>query len=537
MATDFIDNLVTNDVIQAVHVNQFGSPVNHIEQGTTWYGAAGTPGGTTTDDYSVTVNSGATPSYPVTLAAGLMVHLKLPGVANTKPATLSVNGSTAKPVKRLDGQDVAAGALAANAIVILIYDGTNFLLLGDDPTQFALLAGRSTPQTLHGATGSAGSLTLKSTSHATKGHIYLGGSTIFDLDESAGLLGVGGAPQANIRLAVASAPTTNVSSTGMCSRLDPNFSTGSDITAQTMAATGILIAAGTDNVTAQMIGLYGQVSNNKTQGLVTAARGVSGVAQNINDSDAANLSGVAGSWQVTGTGDVTTRAAALQALAPSTTGSGAVAESCGLHVANQGASIVARAYGIRIANQTGAGAGAGDNWNLASEGSTSYNYLQGLVSIGHTGLPAARLHVSVPSVGSEVLRLASVTASGDHPNYFVRQFRTTTSNATTATLATITLTAHKTYHLEARVLARRTGGTAGAAEDGASYVLQATFQTTSGGSAALIGSVTVVHAGESQSGWNATLDANSTNARVRVTGAADNDIVWHATVLLQEVGE
>lgn len=536
MATDFIDNLVTNDVIQAVHVNQFGSPVNHIEQGVTWFGVAGTPGGTSTDDYTVTVNSGATPSYPVTLAAGLMVHLKLPGVANTKPATLSVNGSTAKAIKRLDGQSLAAGALAANAIVVLIYDGTNFLLVGDDPTQFALLGGRSNNQTLHGGTGSAGSLTLKSTSHATRGHIYLGGSTIFDLDEATGLLGVGGAAQSNIRLAVASAPTTNVSSSGVRSRLDPNFTTGSDITAQTMAVNGIIVAAGTDNVTAQIIGLYGQVSNNKSQGLVTAARGVSGVAQNISDSDAATLTGVSGTWQVTGTGDVTTRAAALQALAPSTTGAGAVAESCGLHVANQGASIVAKAYGVRIANQTGAGAGAGDNWNLASEGSSSYNYLQGLVSIGHTGLPAARLHVSVPSVGSEVLRLASVTGSGDHPNYFARQFRVTTSNATTATLATIALTAAKTYHVEARVVARRTGGSAGTAEDGASYILHATFHTT-GGAAALIGAVTVAHAGESQSGWNATLDASGTNARLRVTGAADNDVVWHATVLLQEVGE
>jgi len=53
---------------------------------------------------------------------------------------------------------------------------------------FALLAGRSTGQTLAGATTSAGTLTLKSTSHATRGKILFGTSAY---DEANNYLGIG----------------------------------------------------------------------------------------------------------------------------------------------------------------------------------------------------------------------------------------------------------------------------------------------------------------------------------------------------------
>ncbi len=109
------------DLIQDTHVEAFNAPVNNLESGATFYGEAGNPTGTSTDDYSVTVNAGATPSYSVALTAGLMVHLKLPNVPNTKPATLSVNAATAKPIKKI-GQNLQAGDLPADAIAVLVYD-------------------------------------------------------------------------------------------------------------------------------------------------------------------------------------------------------------------------------------------------------------------------------------------------------------------------------------------------------------------------------------------------------------------------------
>ena len=36
--------------------------------------------------------------------------------------------------------------------------------------------------------------------------------------------------------------------------------------------------------------------------------------------------------------------------------------------------------------------------------------------------------------------------------------------------------------------------------------------------------------------WDATIDVTGATARVRVTGAASNNIVWHTTVMVQNVG-
>lgn len=138
-------------------------------------------------------------------------------------------------------------------------------------------------------------------------------------------------------------------------------------------------------------------------------------------------------------------------------------------------------------------------------------------------------------LGSEVLTLSSV-ATNDDPVYQVVQARLTTTNASAnQTLQTVALTASMTYMLEARVVARRTGGSAGTAEDGASYSLIGTFKTV-GGAATQIGVTTVDHSAESQAAWDANLAVSGANVLVRVTGAANNNIVWHATTIVQNVG-
>lgn len=50
----------------------------------------------------------------------------------------------------------------------------------DDHTQYVLLSGRTNGQTIYGGHTAGKSLTLKSTSDATKGYIYLGSNSIFD---------------------------------------------------------------------------------------------------------------------------------------------------------------------------------------------------------------------------------------------------------------------------------------------------------------------------------------------------------------------
>lgn len=61
-------------------------------------------------------------------------------------------------------------------------------LSDDDHTQYALLAGRSTNQTINGATSSAGTLTLSSTAHATKGKATI--ATVLTVDEATLKVGI-----------------------------------------------------------------------------------------------------------------------------------------------------------------------------------------------------------------------------------------------------------------------------------------------------------------------------------------------------------
>ena len=110
-----------------------------------------------------------------------------------------------------------------------------------------------------------------------------------------------------------------------------------------------------------------------------------------------------------------------------------------------------------------------------------------------------------------------------------------TTDATVTTLLTLPLEDNRTTQIVADVVARRTGGSAGTAGDGASYRLIGTFSRVSNGSATLIGSVTAGHAAENQSGWDATLTASGTDVLVRVTGQANVNITWAVVTTLQKV--
>jgi hypothetical protein len=157
----------------------------------------------------------------------------------------------------------------------------------------------------------------------------------------------------------------------------------------------------------------------------------------------------------------------------------------------------------------------------------------GHVGIGPGTTPSAALHVAEQTLGNEVFRVESV-ATNDDPNYRVFQQRATTTDATQTTLQTITLAASMTYLIEARVIARRTGGAAGTAEDAAAYIVTGVFKNVAG-VATLVGTLNVVFA-EDQAAWDGTMDATGADVRVRVTGAANNNVVWHVTTLLQNVG-
>lgn len=100
-----------------------------------------------------------------------------------------------------------------------------------------------------------------------------------------------------------------------------------------------------------------------------------------------------------------------------------------------------------------------------------------------------------------------------------------TTDATATVLFTAEVPVNETFHLEGIVVARRTGGASGTANDGASYTVKAVAKNTAG-TAIVIGTSGTAAVGESQAGWDVTVVASGNALQVKVTGAAANDIAW-----------
>lgn len=99
-----------------------------------------------------------------------------------------------------------------------------------------------------------------------------------------------------------------------------------------------------------------------------------------------------------------------------------------------------------------------------------------------------------------------------------------TTDATVTTLATESVSPSTTVHIAGSVVGRRTGGSAGTAEDAASYRVEILAKNAAGTATVIGSSVTVI--GESQAAWDCAVSASGGNVLVRVTGAANNNVTW-----------
>lgn len=149
------------------------------------------------------------------------------------------------------------------------------------------------------------------------------------------------------------------------------------------------------------------------------------------------------------------------------------------------------------------------------------------VNVNNTLIVASAAIIKQPTPGNIVFTVQT-SAAGANVVLDTIQDRVTTTNNTQTTLHTFALPASATTMIEATVVAIRTGGASGAAGDGAAYKLYGAFKNVAS-SAAVIGTISQAFVAESQAGWDATMDANTTNARVRVTGATNNNITWQLT--------
>lgn len=146
-----------------------------------------------------------------------------------------------------------------------------------------------------------------------------------------------------------------------------------------------------------------------------------------------------------------------------------------------------------------------------------------------TNAPARLLDVNGSSVFRGDLWLNSAAAT--KASWEAKQAQVSTTDATTTTLQTIAVPADKELVIEARVLGRRTGGTAGTAGDAAAYVRTARFKNIGGTVTRM--DIQTDYTSEDQKSWDATIVASGSNAVVQVSGAANNNIDWAVTSFVQ----
>jgi hypothetical protein len=198
--------------------------------------------------------------------------------------------------------------------------------------------------------------------------------------------------------------------------------------------------------------------------------------------------------------------------------------------------------GATVVYRAGYGNEGDGTWFASLNAEFSFNTLNADVTAGLgacfwiqglQGVPTRPvLHVQARQTGTVVQRLTS-EATNDNPIEQVVQNRVATTDATVTTIHTFTVPASTTYAIQAVVIARRTGGVSGTAEDGARYILNAVYKNAAG-TATIIGAITVT-ADESVGGYDATFTTSGATVLCRVTGAATTNITWHMTARTWQV--
>ncbi len=205
---------------------------------------------------------------------------------------------------------------------------------------------------------------------------------------------------------------------------------------------------------------------------------------------------------------------------------------------------------------TGGGAGitgiSGSNVSGGTFGAVNGSALTNLSAANVTGagaLPDSVLSSNIPRLDASnsftapqtitasstdtAVLILQATATNDDPKEETQFARVTTTNGSATDMWTYDLALNTSYTIEARVNATRTGGSSGAAGDGASYLVMAGVVDIAGTATPKgAGTVTAITL-EDQIGWDCVFTVSGGNVILRVTGAANNDVTWHAKVMIQ----
>lgn len=143
-----------------------------------------------------------------------------------------------------------------------------------------------------------------------------------------------------------------------------------------------------------------------------------------------------------------------------------------------------------------------------------------------TSTPARTLDVAGDSIFRGALRIDDGVA-----NYEILQAETTTSTNALTTMQTIPIADNSAYLIEARVVGKRTAGTAGAAGDSAAYIR--TFKAKNVSGTVSISRYDSMYTAEDQTSWDVKAVVDNTDVLIRVAGSTDNDISWQTTTIVQ----
>lgn len=486
-------------------------------------------------------------------------------------------------------------ATLAGSGAITVTNHSQIVGTSDLHTEYFKLAGRSGGQTAQGDTALGGNLTLMSTAHATKGSTYIGSSSLFAFNETAGQLALpttgiaaglllgGDALLCRVNanelqtgtgdnlyvldglLSVGIAPTVNAKA--FASYVDNDPATGTfrqamravmtssiDSGTNSFAIGGMgcnLTIQGTTTHSGTMFGadylvqIAGSVT--KTGQPVTGARFLARITGSATSSAQPILGGdfIA---QVNSTTAVFSGASELLGGRFSVNNAGAFLGTiptarAALFTALSftSACTVTTAVMLDVAAWPAGPTYTRGPYGIVQRGAADINEINGPTRFGNviaapteTTLPAQVLIDT--TAANPVLRLTTAKVSTtDKPQETVLQGDVKTTDATVTTVLTIAIPASTTVHIEVHVTARRTGGAAGTAEDGAGYVIDGTYKTVAG-VVTLIGALGLGYTAEDQALWNASLVISGTNVIVQVTGAALNNVSWVCTARVWPVG-
>lgn len=133
--------------------------------------------------------------------------------------------------------------------------------------------------------------------------------------------------------------------------------------------------------------------------------------------------------------------------------------------------------------------------------------------------------ILAPAVQYPVFVKSATRAGATSPTITEYMCAVTTTDATATNMLSVAIDASTTTRVDATVVARRTGGAAGTAEDGASYEYRGTYNNI-GGTPTIIGSLQGDYSAESQAAWGLNFVVSGSNINITVTGAANNNVSW-----------